>query len=118
MNDPPISIIRARISDRELRAFLDNPFPDMVKFVVDIEDEVIALGGELHADAEQILLEEGCSQRSIWGGNIYPDAAPGKKIEYTALINIRPSQDNRSMEVQSVEIRKRMHDILERLIGL
>jgi hypothetical protein len=91
----PIRIIRERIGKKELRDFLDNPFPDMVKFAADVDSGIIALGGELNADAEQILLEEGCRQRSIWGGTIYPDASPGKKIEYTALINIRSSQDNR-----------------------
>ncbi len=119
MCDCPIRIVKERISNRELREFLDHPFPEMVKCVVDIEEEIVALGGELHADAEQLLLEEEeCSQRNIWGANVYPDATPDKKIDYTALINIRPSQNNRAMEVQDSEIRDRMKSVLHKLLEL
>ncbi|MFH0972839.1 MAG: DUF5674 family protein, partial [Patescibacteria group bacterium] len=65
-----IQIIKEKISNKELKSFLGKPFDDMVKFVVDIEKKIVALGGELHVDAEQILLESGSKQQNLWGGNI------------------------------------------------
>ncbi len=44
----------------------------MIKFVVDIEKEIIAIGGELHSDAMEILIEDGSRGDNIWGGNFYP----------------------------------------------
>ncbi|MHC9538042.1 MAG: DUF5674 family protein [Vulcanimicrobiota bacterium] len=118
MPDDPIIIVQERINNATLRGFLDKPFPEMVKFVVDVENERIALGGELHADAEDLLLEDESTQEYLWGGNIYPDAPAEKKIEYTALINIRPSQDNRSMEIQDRGLREKIGKIVNRLIEL
>ena len=112
-----ITIIREKISNTTLRSYLNNPFPEMVKFVVDIEKKVIALGGEMHADAEQVLLADGSEQRNLWGGNIYPDE-PSDTLEYSSLINIRPSQNNRAMEVQDEGIRSRIQAIVRQLVAL
>lgn len=118
MEDESIRIIRSPITGEELRAFLDNPFPELVKCVVDIEEEIVAIGGELHSDAEEIMLEEGSLQRNLWGGNIYPDGPPGDRLEFSALMNIRPSQDNRSMEVENQAVKEKMREIVMRLIPL
>ena len=80
----------------------------MIKAVVDIKREVIALDGELHADLEGLLIEAGSKQEDVWGINLYLRKSPRERIEYTALINIRPSQDNCSMEVESSETRKKI----------
>ena len=98
-------------------SFLSNPFPDMVKFVVDVEQGVMALGGEMHTDAEEVLLENGSAQASLWGGNAYP-RRPANKLEYSSLINIRPSQDNRSLEVEDAATRKRMEEIVRSFLPL
>lgn len=113
-----IRIIHSRISNDELRAYLGHPFPEMVKFVVDLNLQLIGLGGELHADAEELMLEACSALVDLWGGNLYPDAPLDDRIEYTALINIRPSQDNRSMLVQDITIRERMRRIVEQLVDL
>jgi len=118
MDDYPISIVRKKITNKALRKFIGNPFTEMVRCVVDIEQNIVALGGELHVDAEQLLLEEGSCQEDLWGANIYPDAPPSDRIDYTALMNIRPSQDNRTMEIQDKTIRDRMKAVIKKLIKL
>lgn len=113
-----IRIIRDRIPEEELRAYLGQPFEDMVKFVVDVDLKVVALGGQLHADAEEVLLETGSRQEHLWGGNIYPDASAEERLEYTALTNIRPSQGNRTLLVQDESTRQAMKVIVEALIEM
>jgi uncharacterized protein DUF5674 len=88
-----------------------------VKFVVDVRRRIAAVGGELHADAEQRLLEAGSAQEDLWGANYYPGRGAEECIEYTALINIRPSRGNRSMEIQDTEIREVVREIAHELIG-
>jgi hypothetical protein len=96
---------------------LDRFFEDMVKYVVDVERGVAAVGGELHADAEALLLEDGSRQQDLWGANYYPGRGPDACIEYTSLINLRPAQGNRSMEVEDSEVRERVREATFRLIG-
>ena len=98
MEASKILLVQERISPEELARLVQLYFEDMVKYVVDIERKVIAVGGELYADAEQLLLESGSRQEDLWGANYYPGIGPEDCIEYTALINIRPAQGNRSME--------------------
>ncbi len=87
-------------------------YGDMVKAVVDVEQKLIALGGEMHADAEALLLERGSKQTDLWGFNIYPDKLPAERLEFSSLINIRPSAGNRGMEIENEEIRKKFKQLL------
>ncbi len=112
-----ILVLTRRITLAELAQLIGNPFPDMVKFVVDIEGGIIAIGGELHADAEAILIDQGSQQDSLWGGNYYPGRGEPGCLEYGSLINIRPSQQNESMFVQSEAIRERIRVVVYSLIG-
>jgi len=114
---PGIVIVDRRIEPSELRRLVVLYFKDMVKLVVDVRRGVVAVGGELHADAEQMLLEQGSAQADLWGANYYPGRGPEGCIEYTALINIRPSQNNRGMEVQDAETRRTIREITYSLIG-
>jgi hypothetical protein len=112
-----IRVITERI-DRELLSRLTREtFLTMVKYVVDLEREVIAIGGELHADAEALLLEQGSDSRNLWGANYHPGRGREDCIEYTALINIRPARGNPGMEVLDPAVRERIRALTVRLIG-
>ncbi len=82
-------------------------FDDVIKAVVDIKKEIIAIDAELQADLEGLLLSKGSEQKNLWGINLYLKKDKKDWIEYTALINIRPSLNNRWMEVESPKIRKK-----------
>lgn len=114
---PGIVIVDCRIDRSELARLVDLFFGKMVKYVVDLKRRVAAVGGELHADAEQLLLESGSQQADLWGANYYPGRGRDACIEYTALINIRPAQGNRGMLIQDPEIRERLREITFALIG-
>jgi hypothetical protein len=116
-NPPDIVIVDRRIDPSELARLVHLFFDDMVKYVVDVERHVAAVGGELHADAEQRLLEAGSQQADLWGANYHPGRAPDECIEYTSLINIRPAQGNRSMLIADEAIRERVREITFALIG-
>lgn len=88
----------------------------MVKIVVDIEQKIIALDAELHADLEQKLLEKESKQEDLWGANIYFDKPQNEFIEFTSLINIRPAQNNKSMEVLDLKIKEKMTQLINKLI--
>jgi hypothetical protein len=112
----PIKIIKTKISPEELKKIAQETFGEMTKAVVDIEQEIMALGGELHADSEALLLEQGSRQENLWGINIYPDQPKNKRIEFSALINLRPSIGSRSMEIQDPKIKETIKKIVNKLI--
>jgi len=85
----------------------------LIKLAVDVEREILAGGGELHADCEAALLEAGSQQRNIWGADWYPLE---RQVGFESLINIRPKQQNRSLEVQDPALRARIETIVRRLL--
>ena len=107
----------ARLDPAELRRLVDLFFEDMVKYVVDVARGVAAVGGEMHADAEQVLLDDGSRQADLWGANYYPGRGRDECVEYTALINIRPAHGNRSMEIQDPAVREKVRELTWALIG-
>ncbi|MBU1032769.1 MAG: DUF5674 family protein [Patescibacteria group bacterium] len=109
-------IIIEPISLDELQKIAEERFGDMVKAVVDVQKQIMAIGGELHADEEALLLEQGSKQDDLWGINIYPDEAPEKQIEFDSMINLRPRQGNRSRSVEDAEIRRKIEEIVRALI--
>jgi hypothetical protein len=116
-SSPDIVIVERRLEPSELARLVHLFFGDMVKYVVDVERRIAAVGGQLHADAEQLLLAAGSQQADLWGANYYPGRTPDECIEYTALINIRPAHGNRSMLIEDDAIRARVREISFALIG-
>ena len=112
----PTDIIRQAIHKTELAQFAHNTFVDLVKAVVDINRNIMALGGELHADEEAMLLEDGSEQKNLWGINIYPDKSGDDWIEFDSMINLRPSQGNRSRSVDDEATRSKIIEIVHQLI--
>jgi hypothetical protein len=113
----PILIVHDQILVAELRLMAAELFGDFVKAVVDVERGVMAIGGELHSDEEMVLMEQGTQQRDLWGINIYPDLPPAERLEYDSMINVRPSQGNRSRSVENPETRRRIEEVVSRLVS-
>ncbi len=112
-----ILILRQPIAIADLKRLVESVFKDMVKYVVDVERGVIAIGGELHADAEEVLLQDGSRPGAVWGANYRPGQGPDECIEYTSLINIRPAVGNHSMELIDPVLRERVRERTHALIG-
>lgn len=112
-----IKIITDKITLLEIKEIAQATFGDMAKAVVDIEKQIMALGGEIHADAEQLLLMDGSQQKNLWGINIYPENIPEERIQFESLINIRPAQNNRTMTVQDEKIKQEIAAVVNKLIG-
>ena len=86
-----IRIIKNQITKEELKQIAVEGFGDLVKAVVDLKHEIMAVGGELHADEEVLLVEQEGSQREdTWGINLYPDRVGDDFIENETLHTQRP----------------------------
>lgn len=109
--------INQQLSIDELKQIAAQTFYDLVKATVDIEKEIMVVGGELHSDQEILLLSEGSQQKNIWGINLYPSKFPEENwIEFDSMINIRPSFGNKSRGVDDPKIREKIKEIINKLI--
>lgn len=111
-----IVITENTIPFAEIEEISKEYYAPMIKGVVDIENEIVAFGGEYHIDANQKLIELGYEQKNIWGFNIHLEKPREEWMEYTSLINIRPHAENFDMEVQNPDIRARMKQIVDKKI--
>ncbi len=109
-------IIRGPIARDALKKLAQERFGDMMKAVVDIGAGIMAVGGELHADEEQVLLEQGSDQRDLWGVNLYPDETSEAWVEFDSMINIRPAQGNRSRGVDDETMREKIRAAVSILV--
>lgn len=94
-----------------------DTFGSLVKSVVDVDRELIAIDAELHSDLEALLLDDGSKQKNLWGINLYPQIEGDGFIEFDSLINVRPSQDNMSRGVENEEIRRKIFEIVGKKIS-
>ena len=113
----PMQIVSAPITRDELRRIAGQQFGDFVKAVVDVQRGVMAIGAELHADEEALLLQQGAHQADLWGINLYPDRANDELIEFDSMINVRPSQGNRSRGVDDAAVQGLIQAIVGRLVA-
>ena len=112
-----IKIIKDSITKKELLDMAKEQFGDLIKAVVDLEKEIMAIGGELHADGEVLLMEQERSSREhTWGINLFPERTNEEFIEFDSVINLKPAFGNRSRGVDNSEMREKIKKIIRKLI--
>lgn len=112
-----MKLIETTITNTELLDMSKKMFDGLVKAVVDIEKEIMVVDAELHADQEDYLLQQGSKQENLWGINIYPEEVDSKNwLEFDSMINLRPSQNNRSRGIENEAIRAKVASIVEKLV--
>lgn len=111
-----MKLVDKKISLQELKQMAQKKFGGLVKAVVDIEKEIMVVDGDMHADEEKYLLDTGSKQNNLWGINIYPEETGKEFIEFDSIINIRPSQNNLSKNIEDEKIKEKIIKIVEKLI--
>ena len=109
--------MKKSISREELLSIAQEGFGDVVKAVVDVEQGIMAVGGEFHSDEEVLLMEqEGSKREHTWGVNLYPKERGDGFVEFDSMVNLKPSFGNRSRIVQDSQTQKNIRNIVERLV--
>jgi hypothetical protein len=111
-----IEILRSATSRARLTTHAEAQFGDMVKAVVDVRRRVMAIGGELHSDEEAALIDDGSAQEDLWGINLYPAERADTWIEFDSMINVRPSQGNRSRNVEDSALQGLIRQVVTALV--
>ena len=112
-----MKLIHDSITIQELEKMSEKMFAKLVKAVVDIDQGIMVVDAELHSDEEMLLLENGSLQSNLWGINLHPDKyGTPEFVVFDSIINLRPSQGNRSRSVENIEIQKKIRSIVDRLV--
>ena len=111
-----MKIISQSLTFGEIKTMADATFGNMIKAVIDVERELISVDAELNSDLEALLLEDGSKQKNLWGINLYPEIRGDDFIEFDSMINMRPSQGNRSRGVEDSGLRKKIIAIVNKRI--
>ena len=107
-----IHVITDKATPQQLQQMLET-LQTYIKLAVDVRRRIVAGGGEMHADCEAALLQEGSQQENIWGADWIPES---QEVRFESLINIRPKQGNRSMTIGDSTLRTAIDAIIrERL---
>jgi len=108
-----ISIIRTLATTEQMKEMLGT-LGAYIKLAVDVRRHVLAGGGAMHADCESVLLQDGSQQADVWGADWIPAI---QTVGFESLINIRPRQGNRKLEIEDPELRKQVAQIVTQLLG-
>jgi len=111
-----MKLVDKKIALTELKKMSLRMFGGLVKAVVDIKREKMVVDGAMHADEEKMLLDDGSKQDDLWGINLYPDLSEKDFIEFDSIINIRPRLNNLSRGVDNKKIRKKIIEVVNKLV--
>lgn len=100
-------------ADRTKLQKVSEDLKGYIKFVVDVEQEIITAGGQRHFEGEELLIKNGSKQSNLWGGGL--DIETGE-IDFDSMINIRPNDNNPSREVLSQDLREKIEKIARHLL--
>ena len=112
-----MKLITKTISVEELKPLSAKMFGKLVKAVVDIDREIMAIDAELHVDLEDLLLENESEQDNLWGINFHPSKFPHQEwVEFDSMINVRPVRGNTSRYVEDEQTRKKILNVVSKLV--
>ena len=97
-----MKIVEDKIGIKELKEMSEKMFGGLVKAMVDVEKEIVAVDAPMHADLLDLLIEKESSEpKNLWGINIYPEKLGEDFIEFDSMINLKPGFGNRTRGIDS-----------------
>ena len=101
----------------ELCKLAHEQYGDIIKAVVDVEQDTMGVGGELHVDIQSLLIEKEHSRGDMtWGINLYIDKTGDEFIEFDSMINLKPASGNRTRGVEDEAIRAKIRAIVHKIV--
>lgn len=112
-----MKIIKNSISIKELEEMSEKMYENLVKAVIDIKKEIMAVDAGFHADEEALLLEQGSEQENLWGINLHLELKDSDNfVEFDSMINIKPRQNNRTRGIEDKDIQNKIRKIVNKLV--
>src|SRR3989338_11497494 len=109
-----MKIVKDKIRIAELKEMSKKMFGGLIKAMVDIEKEIMAVDAPMHADLLEFLIEkENSEPKNLWGINIYPAKTGDDFIEFDSIMNLKPGLGNRTRGVEDENVRKKIIEVVK-----
>jgi len=110
-------IVKNKVTLYELKTLAHEQYGDIIKAVVDVRQEILGVGGELHIDIQSLLIEKENSQgQDTWGINLYLEKTGDDFIEFDSMINLKPLLGNKTRGIGNLEIQNKIREIISKLV--
>lgn len=110
-------IVKDKITLNELKTLAHEQYGDIVKAVVDVSQEILGVGGELHIDIQSLLIEKENSQvHDTWGINLYIEKKGSDFVEFDSMINLKPFLGNKTRGVENIEVQNKIREVISKLV--
>ena len=111
-------IVTEGITREKLRVLAHEQYGTVIKAVVDVEQNIMGVGGEVHVDIQSLLIEKEHSRGdTTWGINLYLDKTGDDFIEFDSMVNLKPASGNRSRSVEDPVLRERIRAVVDTLVA-
>ena len=90
-------------------------YQDYIKVVVDIDRDIIAVGGEFHIDCEEVLINNGSKLENLYGGGYRIST---KEVEYMAMSNFKPNLGKTMYEIADPVIRDKVYTLTKKYLEI
>lgn len=108
-----VVILENKLTEEDVKKAREE-YDSVIKITIDIEQEIVAIGGEYHADAERIMYEKfGSKNSNLWGGAY---DLTEKVLTVHAMINRKPNLDNNSPDILDPKTRKKFVLLAEKIV--
>ena len=110
-------IVKDPISKDELKKLAHELYGDIIKAVVDVEQGILGVGGELHVDIQSQLIEKENSRgEDTWGINLYLEKSGEDFIEFDSMTNLKPLLGNKTRGIEDVGIQNKIREIVAKMV--
>ncbi|MBU0649683.1 hypothetical protein KJ605_01945 [Patescibacteria group bacterium] len=109
-----IIVLKEKITPAEFQQAREV-YVDYIKTVIDIDKNILAVGGEYHIDCEDILLKSGSKLENLYGGGYRIST---QEVEYMAMSNYKPALGKVTYEIADEDIRKKLKELTERFLKI
>ena len=90
-------------------------YKDYIKTVIDVERNILAVGGEYHIDCEEVLIRTGSKLENLYGGGYRVST---KEIEYMAMSNYKPALGKTTYEIMDKDTRDQLYKLTKDYLEL
>jgi hypothetical protein len=112
-----MEIIKDKITVQKLKEMAEKMFGSLVKAMVDVEKEIMALDAPMHADLLELLIDkENSEPKNLWGINLYPEKTGDDFVEFDSIMNLKPGLGNKTRGVEDENIRKKIIEIVKKRV--
>ncbi len=109
-----IFVLNRKITPEEFRRAREV-YSDYIKTVIDVDKNILAVGGEYHIDCEEALIQEGSKLQNLYGGGYRVST---HEVEYMAMSNFKPNLGKTTYEIMDPIIREKLLELTQKYLEL